>query len=184
MTITEGVCAWRRHLGFGLTIAQRGGVSEHRTCTLPARSLSCALAHRISLQLFRKYGHQTGTEPWKKYGRVHDWNIDLVPKLLMANGELTNILVSTDVTKYLDFRQVAGSFVQQGSGGRATVAKVPSTAKEALLSPLMGFFEKRRAQKFLEWVGKFNEKDPQYDGMYPLGIFFGLLEVLETNAWR
>ena len=78
----------------------------------------------------------------------------------MANGELTNILVSTDVTRYLEFKQVAGSYVQQGSGARATVAKVPSDAGEALRSPLMGLFEKRRAKKFLEWVGAFNESDP------------------------
>ena len=91
---------------------------------------------------------------------MNDWNIDLVPKLLMSNGELTNILVSTDVTKYIGFRQIAGSYVQQGNGSRATVAKVPSNASEALSSPLMGLFEKRRAKKFLEWVGAFKEDDP------------------------
>ena len=91
---------------------------------------------------------------------MNDWNVDLVPKLLMSNGELTNILVSTDVTKYLEFRQIAGSYVQVGSGAKATVAKVPSDAAEALRSPLMGLFEKRRAKKFLEWVGAFKENDP------------------------
>ncbi|KIX02635.1 uncharacterized protein Z518_08577 [Rhinocladiella mackenziei CBS 650.93] len=117
--------------------------------------------------LFKKYGNfREGEEPWKKYGRINDWNVDLVPKLLMANGELTNILVSTDVTRYLEFKQIAGSFVQQGSGPRATVAKVPSTAAEALSSPLMGLFEKRRAKKFLEWVGAFEESDPStHNGM-------------------
>ena len=99
-------------------------------------------------------------EPWKKYGRANDWNVDLVPKLLMANGELTNILVSTDVTRYVEFKQIAGSYVQQGSGTRATVAKVPSDAKEALQSPLMGLFEKRRMKKFLEWVTTVDENDP------------------------
>ena len=84
----------------------------------------------------------------------------------MANGELTNILVSTDVTKYLEFKQIAGSYVQVGAGSRATVAKVPSTAKEALLSSLMGFFEKRRARTFLEWVGGFSDKDTTYEGAY------------------
>ncbi|KAJ5243197.1 Rab GDP-dissociation inhibitor [Penicillium citrinum] len=111
--------------------------------------------------LFKKYGNVApGEEPWKKYGRVNDWNIDLVPKLLMANGELTNILVSTDVTRYLEFKQIAGSYVQQGKGPKATVAKVPSDAGEALRSSLMGLFEKRRAKKFLEWVGEFKEEDP------------------------
>lgn len=114
----------------------------------------------MRFQLFKKYGnYPKGEEPWKKYGRVNDWNVDLVPKLLMANGELTNILVSTDVTRYLEFKQVAGSYVQQGIGARATVAKVPSDAGEALRSPLMGLFEKRRAKRFLEWVGSFIESD-------------------------
>lgn len=110
--------------------------------------------------LFKKYGNYSkGEEPWKKYGRANDWNIDLVPKLLMSNGELTNILVSTDVTRYLEFKQIAGSYVQQGNGPKATVAKVPDGPAEALRSPLMGLFEKRRAKKFLEWVGAFKEDD-------------------------
>lgn len=120
--------------------------------------------------LFRQYNKGTtygpGNEPWKKYGRANDWNIDLVPKLLMSNGELTNILVSTDVTRYIEFKQVAGSYVQQGNGARATVAKVPSDAGEALRSPLMGLFEKRRARNFLQWVAGFDEANPStHNGM-------------------
>lgn len=112
-------------------------------------------------QLFKKHGnYQKGEEPWKQYGRPNDWNIDLVPKFLMSSGELTNILVSTDVTRYLEFKQVAGSFVQQGASAKATVAKVPSDAAEALKSPLMGIFEKRRMKSFIEWVGTFDLKDP------------------------
>jgi Rab GDP dissociation inhibitor len=110
--------------------------------------------------LFKKYGNYAkDTEPWKQYGRLNDWNIDLVPKFLMSSGELTNILVSTDVTRYLEFKQVAGSYVQQGAGPKATVAKVPSDAAEALRSPLMGIFEKRRMKGFIEWVGQFDAKD-------------------------
>lgn len=78
----------------------------------------------------------------------------------MSSGELTNILVSTDVTRYLEFKQVAGSYVQQGASNKATVAKVPSDAAEALRSPLMGIFEKRRMKSFIEWVGTFDLKDP------------------------
>ena len=117
--------------------------------------------------MYKKYGnYNKGEEPWKKFGRVNDWNIDLVPKLLMSNGELTNILVSTDVTRYIEFKLVAGSYVQQGNGAKATVAKVPSSATEALKSPLMGLFEKRRAKNFLQWVGEFDEANPStHNGM-------------------
>lgn len=111
--------------------------------------------------LFKKYGNYSkGEEPWKKYGRANDWNVDLVPKLLMSSGQLTNILVSTDVTRYLEFKQVAGSFVQQGAGPKAAVAKVPSDAGEALKSPLLGLFEKRRMKSFIEWVGEFKPENP------------------------
>ena len=49
--------------------------------------------------------------------------------------------------------------MQQSAGAKATVAKVPSDAKEALTSSLMGLFEKRRMKSFIEWVGTFSEGD-------------------------
>lgn len=52
--------------------------------------------------------------------------------------------VATDVTKYLEFKAVDGSFVLSKNG----VQKVPATDMEALRSPLMGLLEKNRARKF------------------------------------
>lgn len=108
--------------------------------------------------LYKKFGNT----PSKDFspGRSNDWNVDLVPKLLMACGELTNILISTDVTKYLEFKKIGGSFVQQGKGASATVAKVPSNSKEATTSSLMGLFEKNRARKFFKWVWEYKRDDP------------------------
>lgn len=84
-----------------------------------------------------------------KYGKDRDYNIDLIPKFSMASGELVSILVHTDVTRYLEFQQIAGSFVyREGSG----ICKVPATESEALTSSLMGFFEKFRAKKFFHYV--------------------------------
>lgn len=74
---------------------------------------------------------------------------------MMANGEMTKMLVHTDVTRYLEFKQIAGSFVYRD--GR--ISKVPSTEMEAVRSPLMGLFEKRRAKKFFEWVQGWKEND-------------------------
>lgn len=80
---------------------------------------------------------------------------------MMANGEFTKMLVHTDVTRYLEFKQIAGSFVYRD--GR--ISKVPSTEMEAVTSPLMGLFEKRRAKKFFEWVQNYKEEDPNsYQG--------------------
>lgn len=90
-----------------------------------------------------------------KFGRERDWNVDLVPKFIMAGGELTKFLIFTDVTRYLEFKQVDGSYVYRGG----KVYKVPANEREVLGSSLMGIFEKRRFQKFLFWAINFDEND-------------------------
>jgi Rab GDP dissociation inhibitor len=41
------------------------------------------------------------------------------------------------------------------------IHKVPATDMEALKSPLMGLFEKRRARNFFIFVQDYNEADPK-----------------------
>lgn len=81
-------------------------------------------------------------------GRDRDWAVDLIPKFMMANGELVKMLVHTDVTRYMEYKQIAGSYVYRD--GR--ISKVPATEMEAVKSSLMGLFEKRRAKRFFEWI--------------------------------
>ncbi|KAE9408239.1 rab GTPase activator [Gymnopus androsaceus JB14] len=105
-------------------------------------------------QLYRQF--RPGQEPPSELGRDRDYAVDLVPKFIIASGELTQILVHTDVTRYLEFKQIAGSFVYRD--GR--ISKVPSTEMEAVKSPLMGLFEKRRAKKFFEFLQNWKDEDP------------------------
>jgi Rab GDP dissociation inhibitor len=88
-------------------------------------------------------------EPEDRFGRGRDWNVDLVPKLILAKGELTKLLIHTDVTRYLEFKRIEGSSVYKKGGN---IYKVPSSDKEALASSLMGIFEKRRFRNFLLWA--------------------------------
>lgn len=107
------------------------------------------------------------------FGRDRDYNIDLVPKFAMAAGELVDILVMTDVTRYIEFQQVQGSFVwKQGSG----ICKVPASVMEATTSPLMGWLEKRRAKKFFEFIQEANLNDPELSKLTMIQIYekFGL----------
>ncbi|KAK9458679.1 GDP dissociation inhibitor [Lipomyces oligophaga] len=105
-------------------------------------------------QIYKKF--RANEEPKASLGRDRDWNVDLIPKFLMANGELTNILVHTNVTRYMEFKQISGSFVYRD--GR--IAKVPSNEMEAIRSPLMGLFEKRRMKRFFEFIGNYVEENP------------------------
>lgn len=66
------------------------------------------------------------------------------------------MLVHTDVIRYLEFKVIAGSYVYRD--GR--ISKVPSTEMEAVRSPLMGLFEKRRARNFFLYLQNWKEDDP------------------------
>jgi len=105
--------------------------------------------------LFVKFGLPA---PDSTLGRGRDWNVDLIPKFLMANGQLVKLLIHTGVTRYLEFKSIEGSYVYK-QGGK--IAKVPADEKEALTSDLMGLFEKRRFKNLLVYVQDFKEDDPK-----------------------
>ncbi|KAG2258716.1 hypothetical protein Bca52824_078010 [Brassica carinata] len=109
---------------------------------------------------------------WKKFrgeekapehlGASRDYNVDMMPKFMMGNGNLVRTLIHTDVTKYLSFKAVDGSYVFV----KGKVQKVSVTPMEAMKSNLMGIFEKRRAGKFFGYVQDYDEKEPKtHNGM-------------------
>ncbi|KAJ0093283.1 hypothetical protein Patl1_27139 [Pistacia atlantica] len=116
-----------------------------------------------SLNLNQLWKRFRGNEPPPAHlGSSRDYNVDMIPKFMMANGTLVRVLIHTDVTKYLYFKAVDGSFVYN----KGKVHKVPATDMEALKSPLMGVFEKRRARKFFIYVQDYDENDPKtHEGM-------------------
>ena len=69
----------------------------------------------------------------------------------------------TEVTRYLEFKQIAGSYFYKGG----KISKVPSTEMEAVASPLIGMFEKGRVKKFFEYLQKWNKDDPATHGGTP-----------------
>lgn len=62
-------------------------------------------------ELFSKFG---APPPDESYGKGRDWNVDLIPKFLMANGSLVKLLIHTGVTRYLEFKSIEGSYVYKG----------------------------------------------------------------------
>jgi Rab GDP dissociation inhibitor len=104
--------------------------------------------------LFEKF--QAGEAP-SNLGANRDYNVDLIPKFIMACGNLTKMLLHTKVTRYLDFKSIAGSYVYNAG----KILKVPATPAEALSSSLMGLFEKRRFRRFLMFIDTFKAEDPQ-----------------------
>lgn len=94
--------------------------------------------------------------PPESMGRGRDWNVDMIPKFLMANGKLVQLLIHTNVTRYLEFKSVDGSYVVKAD----QVHKVPSSASEALNTKLMGMFQKRKYRNMLMYVVDYDKSNP------------------------
>jgi len=102
-------------------------------------------------QLFEKFGQsQPPTEA--EFGKLRDYSIDLVPKFIMAGGQLVKVLIHTKVANYMEFKPVDGSFVYSSKANK--VCKVPATPEDAMKSSLMGMMEKGRMVQFTLWVSK------------------------------
>ncbi|KAJ8447454.1 hypothetical protein Cgig2_019448 [Carnegiea gigantea] len=106
-------------------------------------------------QLWKRF--RDDDKPPESLGASKEYNVDMIPKFMMANEVLVRILIHTDVTKYLNFKAVDGSYVYN----KRKIYKVPATDVEALKSPLMGLFEKRRARKFFIYVQDYEDDDPK-----------------------
>lgn len=89
------------------------------------------------------------------HGKGRDYNVDLIPKMLISNGRLLDLLVCTTVDRYLDFRSAGVAFTY--TGGK--IYKVPTTVKETVTTGLMWPLEKRRFKLFLEYLQAFDDSD-------------------------
>ena len=121
-----------------------------------------------SLNLTNLWKHfRPGVEVPKQYGENRDWNVDLIPKYIMANGSLVKLLLKTNVSQYLEWKAVDGTFVYQFDKGgifskaKGVIHKVPATASEALKSDLMGLLEKNRCKKFFQFIQDYELNNPK-----------------------
>ena len=121
-----------------------------------------------SLNLTNLWKHfRPNEQPKKEYGENRDWNVDLIPKYIMANGSLVKLLLKTNVSQYLEWKAVDGTYVYQFDKGglfskaKGVIYKVPVTASEAMSSSLMGFTEKLRFKKFMGFIQDYEAKDPK-----------------------
>jgi Rab GDP dissociation inhibitor len=127
----------------------------------------------------------------KEYGENRDWNVDLIPKFVMSDGDLVKLLFKTKVHNYLEWKAIDGTYVYQWDKGgifsnaKGVIHKVPSNDKEAINSDLMGLFEKNRCRKFFQFIQDFNADDPKtHDKVKPDGPFKDIIKKfgLEANT--
>jgi len=134
----------------------------------------------LTLEQCWKHFSQPGEVP-EKLGtkqQQRKYSIDLLPKFLMANGKMVKLLLHTDVTRYLQFKSVDGSYVSKDT----KVMKVPANEKEALSSSIMGFFEKRRFKDYLVFCSEYDEHKPKtHAGISPTSPTTALIKEYDLD---
>jgi Rab GDP dissociation inhibitor len=107
--------------------------------------MTCGVGRNLaSLQLkqfYHKFRGDAAVPDEAKLGKQRDYCVDLIPKFIMASGKLVQVLVHTKVSEYMELKLVGGAYVYR----QGKVAQVPTTAPEAMQSPLMSVMEKTRA---------------------------------------
>ena len=157
-------------LGTGLTNMILSGllsVAGKRVLIVDRNNYYGGESASLDLQkLYEKFrGKEAGERVPASLGRPQQWAVDLIPKFIMADGNLTKILLHSKVTRYLEFKSVDASYVYTADdGGWITksdkIEKVPTTPAEALSSGLMGMLQKRKFRNLLVFMDKYDEKDP------------------------
>ena len=112
-----------------------------------------------------------------RYGENRDWNVDLIPKFVMSNGNLVKLLLKTNVSQYLEWKSVEGTFIykckkslNENSFGK--IERVPSNSFEAFKSDIMNNLEKKLCKNFFTFVQDYDENDKEtYEG-YDLNLLF------------
>ena len=91
-------------------------------------------------------------------GANRDYNVDLIPKFIMAGGNLVKLLVATDVTRYLNFKSIGGCYVFKKGAG---LGKVPATKEEAMSSNLLSILQKNYLRIMLQALDAYKVEDPK-----------------------
>ena len=80
---------------------------------------------------------------------------------------MVKLLLSTNVSQYLEWKCIDGTFVYQWDEGgifskaKGVIHKVPANDKEALSSDLMGIFQKNHCRKFFKFIQDFDKDQPK-----------------------
>ena len=108
-------------------------------------------------QLFQKFNKIC---PQEKYGDDKDWNIDLIPKIMLRNSPIIKLFLIADIYNYIEWKTIEQVYVYQYDKGgmfsspKGVIYKIPQNQEEVWGSDILGIFEKNRCKKFYNYISK------------------------------
>ncbi|KAF9401614.1 hypothetical protein BGZ94_005165, partial [Podila epigama] len=92
------------------------------------------------------------------YRTTRKYNFDLSPKLLYSRGPLTNLLISSGIGKYLEFKLLERTAVYEALTDK--VEMMPTSKEDVFVSKALSLKEKRLLMKFLQFAVDYeNQKE-------------------------
>ena len=82
------------------------------------------------------------------------FSIDLCPNVFYSRGSFIELLISSDVSKYTEFRLVTQILAKNKSG---SLEKVPTSRSDVFKTDQLSMIEKRHMMKFIQSCMKDNE---------------------------
>lgn len=84
---------------------------------------------------------------WSRLSSERNWGIDLVPRLLYSRGSMVNLLVSSNICRYLSFRSIER--ILSCLPGTDELMDVPCTRQDIFNDSYTSLIEKRVLMRFI-----------------------------------
>ncbi|ESO83120.1 hypothetical protein LOTGIDRAFT_146580, partial [Lottia gigantea] len=78
--------------------------------------------------------------------------------VLYSSGKMVELLISSDVAKYCEFRTVSRVLTQNDS----LIEKIPCSRADVFSSKDVSMLDKRKLMKFLEWCAGYHKNPEEY----------------------
>ncbi|CAC5413585.1 CHM [Mytilus coruscus] len=101
-------------------------------------------------------------EKWTKSRLLKEWrkfNLDLTPKLLYCGGSMVQLLITSDIAKYCEFKTVTRMLTLLDG----KLEKVPCSRADVFNSKEVSMLEKRMLMKFLTSCAEYDKKPTDYE---------------------
>jgi hypothetical protein len=92
------------------------------------------------------------------------YNFDLSPKLLYSRGPLTNLLISSGIGKYLEFKLLERTAVYEALTDK--VEMMPTSKEDVFVSKALSLKEKRLLMKFLQFAVDYENQKEVWEGSF------------------
>lgn len=99
---------------------------------------------------------------WEGLGRnVRHLSIDFAPKVVFSRGPMVDVLVESDVSRYLEFQAVKRLLLFSNG----VMEQVPCSRADLFSSKTVSMIEKRKMMKFLTFCAEYEKHPEEYEEM-------------------